>query len=592
MKLCKKHSCYIAKRIPIRGCNDCASMYVEINEFKLAYKKMGTQRAVVDYLSWTMRRVQDAYRFAVKYGHIPPARAGGHLGGLSHEDRKVALDTPPPAVAGRLRAPATPKAKRGNKVRRFLLSCAQNNTNLHEPLWENLQALAKEYDAEIILARLVYNRFARASQMDKKLIIEKDPRKKVNREYIWDERLAPYFKDHRLELAPGLVWCGELNFIPTAANPLTGIEGYTGRASCIVPHTRIAMRSVCSLPSEGTKFMYTTGTVTQRNYIQRKAGQLAEFHHCYAALLVEVDKDGTWFCRQINADSEGTLHDLDVKVEKGHVSRDNSVKAINWGDIHDAYRDRVASKLAWGPGGILDILRPDYQIMNDLIDFRVRNPHNIVHKLSGAAFLEWVKGHISVEQEIEDAATFLVMASRPDCETVVVYDNHSNFLVRWITQTGDFRNDPDNAVYFLEAALHYWRETKKNGRHPNLPKWGLRRALRGLPPLKGALRFLDEDESFILCPEAHGGIECGLHGHEGFNGARGGPTAFAKLGRKINAGHIHSAGIWDGAYFAGIMGLLKQGYNTGLGSWSQSNIITYPNGKRSIFTLYDGKWRA
>ena len=47
-----------------------------------------------------------------------------------------------------------------------------------------------------------------------------------------------------------------------------------------------------------------------------------------------------------------------------------------------------------------------------------------------------------------------------------------------------------------------------------------------------------------------------------------------------------------GAYFAGIMGSLHQGYNHGLGSWSQSNILTYPNGKRAIQTIYDGKARA
>jgi hypothetical protein len=64
------------------------------------------------------------------------------------------------------------------------------------------------------------------------------------------------------------------------------------------------------------------------------------------------------------------------------------------------------------------------------------------------------------------------------------------------------------------------------------------------------------------------------------------------MGRKANIGDKHSAGIYDGLYVAGIMGALDQGYNSGPGSWSQSNILTYPNGKRAIQTIYDGKVRA
>jgi hypothetical protein len=62
------------------------------------------------------------------------------------------------------------------------------------------------------------------------------------------------------------------------------------------------MKSVASVKSDPTKFNWTTGTVTLRNYIQKKAGQKAEFHHCYGALLVEVDSTGAWGVRQLLAD--------------------------------------------------------------------------------------------------------------------------------------------------------------------------------------------------------------------------------------------------------------------------------------------------
>ena len=67
---------------------------------------------------------------------------------------------------------------------------------------------------------------------------------------------------------------------------------------------------------------------------------------------------------------------------------------------------------------------------------------------------------------------------------------------------------------------------------------------------------------------------------------------FARMGRKSNTGHSHSAGIYDGAYRAGVTGSLDQGYNVGPSSWSHSHIVTYPNGKRTIVTVKENAWRA
>lgn len=100
--------------------------------------------------------------------------------------------------------------------------------------------------------------------------------------------------------------------------------------------------------------------------------------------------------------------------------------------------------------------------------------------------------------------------------------------------------------------------------------------------------FLSEDESHLIC----GDIECGQHGHNGNNGARGSIIAFQKQGKRFNVGHAHSATIKDGVYVAGVSGKLDMGYNVGGSSWSNSHIVTYSNGKRTIITLKNGKWRA
>lgn len=104
--------------------------------------------------------------------------------------------------------------------------------------------------------------------------------------------------------------------------------------------------------------------------------------------------------------------------------------------------------------------------------------------------------------------------------------------------------------------------------------------------------FLHEDDSYVICPDEHGGIECGQHGDLGPNGSRGNIKTFARLGRRTNIGHSHSAGICDGAYQAGTCGELSPDWTHGPSSWSHSHIVTYPNGKRAIITMWNGRWRA
>jgi hypothetical protein len=100
---------------------------------------------------------------------------------------------------------------------------------------------------------------------------------------------------------------------------------------------------------------------------------------------------------------------------------------------------------------------------------------------------------------------------------------------------------------------------------------------------------LSLDESFLICDKK---IECGLHGDLGSNGSRGSANSLSKIGRRSNVGHSHSAGIWDGLYVAGTSTEFRMGYNHGPSSWTHSHIITYPNGKRAIITMFEGAWRA
>ena len=145
--------------------------------------------------------------------------------------------------------------------------------------------------------------------------------KKDEDKALWfDPCLAEYIRDIRVELANGLVWCGEMNILPTAEDPLSGLETYSHRKSAIFPHSKLAMRSIATMQGEGTKLNFTTGTVTLKNYIQKKAGLKAEHHHRYSALVVEVNHGGHWWVRQIGSSAKhGSIQDLNVLVKDGKV---------------------------------------------------------------------------------------------------------------------------------------------------------------------------------------------------------------------------------------------------------------------------------
>lgn len=467
------------------------------------------------------------------------------------------------------------------QVYRYILTSAQNNTKVNTKVIESLAALVKHWNAELLVGTYTYNKGSFGKKSTKR---GKAPTAADAADLWYAPEIEPYICDERVELAPGIVWCGEMNILPTAIRPLQGLESYSGRKSSIFPHAKVALASVPSGKNEPTKFNYTTGTITLRNYIQKKEGLKAEFHHVYGALLVEVDSDGRWFVRQLIADREGTICDLDIMVKGGEVFSGHSVESIVWGDIHEAEKDPEVVRLAWQAGGMLDSLRPQHQFMHDILDFRARNGHTAKKRLIHDRFRAYCQGHDSVASEINNVHRFLEStATRPWCNTVVVDSNHDQFMMEWL-RIGDYRSDPINAVYFLEAQLHVYQRIAEDPRaHVQLLPWAVGR----LGEFSHPVRFLEEDESFVV-----GGVEHGMHGHLGPNGARGSAANLARMGKKINRGHEHSCGILDGVYTAGVTGKLDQGYNRGPSSWSASHIVQYKNGKRAIVTMWKGKWRA
>jgi hypothetical protein len=212
--------------------------------------------------------------------------------------------------------------------------------------------------------------------------------------------------------------------------------------------------------------------------------------------------------------------------------------------------------------------------------------HNATHE----KFHTWLRGYHRLEAELIDTAKLMDTFARPFCQTVVVDSNHDDaWLKRWLREY-DYRKDPANTEVFLKLQSRLYGEIRNVGtpkfvRDINMIEY----ALYEVGGLDGKFKFLKADESFLTCNRK---IENGMHGHYGPAGKFGSPAELSKMARKANTAHTHSTGIWNGLYVAGTLSKLRWDYTKGPSNWTQSSVVSYGNGKRTIVTMYNGKWRA
>jgi hypothetical protein len=467
------------------------------------------------------------------------------------------------------------------RIDRWLVTAAQDETTVSEPFWSNLIAYAEEIGARLVVGGFTYQ----------KGLFEDH----ATRTAVFPDKVQPYLL-HENEMLGPLLFAAKMNILPTATRPLSGLETYSRGAWCIFPHAKRQLVSVPALPGQHPAMVMTSGTCTVPNYVEKKAGLKAEFHHAIGATIVEVDEQRRVFCRQIDAAKDGSFQDLDVLVRDGLIFKDQRIEQATWGDIHREKIDPAVARAIWGfdveseeiveiEGTLFHTLKPRHQAFHDILDFMARNHHR---RGDHHFMFDMIRGGTdSVDEANRACARFLRITATDWCKSVVVASNHNDALPRWLREA-DPRLDPTNLRTWCHLNDRYYRAIEEGEEHFDIFQYALsRHDERGLEDIA----FVPRNGSYVVCQE-HGGIETALHGDMGPNGARGSATNLIKVATRMNIGHSHSAAIIDGVYVAGLCGLLDQGYNQGPSGWSHTQIITYPNSKRTLLTILDGKWRA
>jgi hypothetical protein len=458
-------------------------------------------------------------------------------------------------------------------VKTYLVTAAQNATDIHEGFYGAIQSFMAHRDAELSIVPVRYHN---PTSLWSEAAKSSD---------WWHEAVIPHMMAERVNLGDHMMVLGDIKTQPTRVRPLEGYESISGARSAILAHPHLQLKSVPTPQQRLPKLLTTTGAITVPNYTPTDRGKKGEFHHTLGAALVEVTPSGGFHLRQINALRDGSFCDLGYEYRAGVPPRAVSALALAMGDTHVKFLDPAVERATWGPGGMIDVLQPEVLVWHDVYD--------------GYSHKHWTRGQLMTEiarqrlgtgdirAEIEECAHFIADRARQVKLNVFVESNHPRWLLRWLNEINP-RYDVQNAVFWAEtlAMVQGSLRMGDGGMEHDDPfvKWMHRLLPAGV---RERCKFLASDESFTVK-----GIELGMHGDRGANGAKGSLSTFAKIGVKSITGDAHSPGIEDGAYRVGTSSRLRLEYTRGPSSWLQTHAVVYCNGKRSLLNIIDGNWKG
>lgn len=448
------------------------------------------------------------------------------------------------------------KKKFDKRKNTFILTWAQNATPVHENFWNNILAYKEDTNANLhVIAGRYKNptsNFSMKNQSDE----------------WWDEKVLPYLDANRHNIHELLQVLSDVKVQPTAAQPLTGFNGFTALESCIIGHPRQHLKSLPVLEGYPSKLLLSTGACTLSNYTDSKAGKKGDFHHMLGFVIVELDGDN-FHIRQVNADEDGNFYDVYKRGLGGEiVANEEGMDAVILGDVHVRHNDEKVTKAAFE---LIKKMKPENIIIHDvsemesILHWDEKNPFRLLQKEE--------QGLDNLEEEIEGVMEWL--DSHKDFGHIVIArSNHDDMLDRWLMHT-DWRKAKNKKMYLkLSNILAESRNAQVKGILPHLidERFG------------DKITTLSLDDSFRV----HG-WELAMHGHLGANGSRGGHNQFKNLNTKNIVGHGHHPHREDGHIMVGTLSHLRVGFNRGPSNWMNSLGGIYPDGKAQLIHIIKGK---
>lgn len=560
-------------------------------------------------IKWSKDLILDtAIEFVKIYGEYPTNNELGamginrdaitrHCGGIDGLQKTIEKDVQ--EFLGQVKY--APNAKRPLTLKEkgiYIITCHQNNTAINKKFYESILQLKSHLNAKLIVVPTYYQTRLSYGGKYQGIKIKVDPKtgkaKKVRtfKKPTWSQELQEYYRSEPIRLNDNLEICAGLNIQATAVNPLSGLEAVTGKRSSIVAHPQVRWHYVATPPNEAAKVMMTTGSISKKNYTSTKAGAKGAFHHTNAALVVYVDGEFFWPFL-INADNSGGFYHLEYYYSPTNKIISNKEYGLVTGDLHCEYMDPSVEKATWtAKDSLLKTLKIGTQVWHDVIDFNSEHSH---HNRKDLIYRHALKksGTASAGYSINTTLKAMKVLLENSCNSTVliVPSNHQDHLYKFLNSGHLYINEMDHQdqeMYFklMYDILKNSYLTMDNILHNADPFELIVKSSDSLKPYIEQIEFLSRNAGHSLY-----GIDVSQHGDVGPNGARGNAAAFSETMQKCTIGHSHTPGIIFGVHQVGHCGYHKRNYNPGYSSWAHIHDIIYPNGKRTLVTIINGKWR-
>lgn len=450
----------------------------------------------------------------------------------------------------------------------YVITSAVSETRVHKGFWAALQSYAAIRKAKVIVVPIRY----------------KNPtyRGEPTEDTWFDDVVEPYLTRGQIALSNHLTLHAHIAISPTAERPLRGLTtfgGVGGHDSSIFAHPKIALESVATKPGKHAKLALTTGACTYDSYSDSKTGAKAEYHHMFAAVVVERENDRFHVRHLIANKSDGSFYDLDKKYCADGSIEQVFARVFTAGDLHAVRANKETLEATFfAPDSIVQTTRPANIILHDVLDFESASHHNNFFK----RFKLHLANRDNVLEEIRRTCELIdrIANAAPWAEIHIVDSNHDRHFERWLA-TPTNGCDPTNALMFYRTMTAWLEALTQKEMFSPLRYW----ADKMLSERK-RVHFLTANDSLTFDR-----VEYAQHGDVGPNGVKGSRQAFVSVGTKMTTGHVHAPVIMDGLYQVGTTSELDMEYNKGFSSWLHSHCLHYSNGKRTLVQVIDGFWR-
>lgn len=451
----------------------------------------------------------------------------------------------------------------------FIVTSAVNNVPANEGFLAALERWAEERHGKIIVNPVRYKNPQTRREAD------------LNRaDQWWDRRLHPYMLQDELRPHP-LLSIMTMKAQATTSNPLPArLDGRTKERSAVFGHPQLQMRTVPTPQNRLPKILYSTGAVTDKLYSDTVAGDMAEFHHSLAAVIVEVRGD-RFHLREVIWDGSKFI---DVDRQFGASAIEHAPRAAGFvmGDLHLYWESEDVLESIFGDGGVFEAINPEKTFLHDLFDATSVNPYEANSLLTRAAFAR--KGLTNLQRELNYSAEWLNgRLPKGDHKYYVTPSNHNDMLDRWL-QKGERGVEAENLRLYHDLCSAMLRYEEKHDKFPP----AIELALQEFTHFdRDDVSFLHIDDSVLVRR-----VECAAHGHLGPNGARGAKGNLSRIGVRGMYAHVHSPCIYQGANFVGYCAG-KLGYAKGPSGWLWTQGIVHDNGYRQMIHCLPGShWRG